>query len=184
MRKSAKKQQSQVQRTVSIENVAHDNSDINNFWKGSRWFYRQCRRTFISYDQNQENGCLEDYICVWAFEHNHSQFTKCFPFVPCFACRSFGDSSQQHCPGKPCKERKTHRVFSNVHTFPLTRMQRCVLKSRCYKAVWSNYRPAGRMWPATAFSVTRGSIQKKSSNLKYVEKRVRLHLSQWIASAG
>ena len=48
MRKSAKKQQSQfqtVQRTVSSENVAHDNADINNFWKGSRWFYRQCRRT-------------------------------------------------------------------------------------------------------------------------------------------
>jgi len=20
----------------------------------------------ISYDQNQENGCLENYICVWA----------------------------------------------------------------------------------------------------------------------
>jgi len=37
---------------------------------------------------------------------------------------------------------------------------------------------------ATAFSLTRGSIQEKSSNLKFVEKRVRLHLSHWIACAG
>jgi len=32
------------------------------------------------------------------------------------------------------------------------------------------------MWPATVFSVPRESIQNKTSNLKYVEKRVRLHL--------
>ena len=50
-------------------------------------------------------------------------------------------------------------------------------------SVWSNYRPAGRMCPATAFSVARGSVQEKSSNLKFVEKRVRLHLSYWIACA-
>jgi len=57
-------------------------------------------------------------------------------------------------------------------------------KRHPYKTVWSNYRPAGRMWPATAFSVARGSIQDKSSNLKFVEKRVRLHLSHWLAYAG
>jgi len=45
------------------------------------------------------------------------------------------------------------------------------------KAIWSNYRPMCRMWPATAFSVARGSIQEISANLKFVEKRVRLHLS-------
>ena len=28
------------------------------------------------------------------------------------------------------------------------------------RIVWSNYRPAGRMWPATVFSVARGSIQE------------------------
>jgi len=44
--------------------------------------------------------------------------------------------------------------------------------------VWSNYRPA------TAFSMARGSIQEKSSNLKFLEKRVRLHLSHWIFCAG
>jgi len=27
-------------------------------------------------------------------------------------------------------------------------------------SLWSNYRPAGRMWPATAFSVTRGTFRK------------------------
>jgi len=32
------------------------------------------------------------------------------------------------------------------------------------------------MLPATAFSVARGSIQQKSSNLKFVEKRVRFEL--------
>ena len=52
------------------------------------------------------------------------------------------------------------------------------------KAVWSNYRPPGRMWPATAFSVTRGSIQEKSLNQKFVEKRVRFDLSHKIACAG
>jgi len=42
--------------------------------------------------------------------------------------------------------------------------------------VWSNYRPAGHMWSAAAFSVARGSIKETSSNLNFVEKRVRLHL--------
>jgi len=45
------------------------------------------------------------------------------------------------------------------------------------KTVWSNYRAAGQTWPATAFSVALGNIQKKSLNLKFVEKCVRLHLS-------
>ena len=40
------------------------------------------------------------------------------------------------------------------------------------KPVWSNYRPADRMWPATPFPVARGSIQEKPSNLKFVEKGV------------
>jgi len=38
-----------------------------------------------------------------------------------------------------------------------------------FKSVWSNYRPAVCMWPATAFSVARGSIQQKSSNLKFLK---------------
>jgi len=44
-------------------------------------------------------------------------------------------------------------------------------------SVWSNYRPAGRMWPTAAFSVARKSISKKASRLNFVEKCVRSHLS-------
>jgi len=50
MRKSAKKQQSQVQtiqRTVTSRNATQHNSNINIFWKGSPWFCRQCLRTFL-----------------------------------------------------------------------------------------------------------------------------------------
>jgi len=32
------------------------------------------------------------------------------------------------------------------------------------------------MWPATALSVARGSNQEKSSNLLFLEKRVRLYV--------
>jgi len=51
MRKLAKKQQLQVQTiqiTVATRNVTQDNGNMNNFWKGSRWFFRQCLRT-LSY---------------------------------------------------------------------------------------------------------------------------------------
>jgi len=50
MRESAKKQQSQVQtiqRTVTSGNVTQDNGNLNNFWKGSRWFCRQCLGSFV-----------------------------------------------------------------------------------------------------------------------------------------
>jgi len=49
MRKSAKKQQSQlqkIQRTVTSKKVTQDNGKTNKFWKESRWFCRQCLRTF------------------------------------------------------------------------------------------------------------------------------------------
>jgi len=36
----------------------------------------------------------------------------------------------------------------------------------------------GCMWPATVFSVALGSIKEKSSNLIFVEKRVRSHLDK------
>jgi len=50
MRKSAKKQQSQVQtikRTFTSRKESQDNSNINNYWKGSHWIYCQCLRTFF-----------------------------------------------------------------------------------------------------------------------------------------
>jgi len=40
------------------------------------------------------------------------------------------------------------------------------------------------MWLTTAFLVARGSIQKISSNQKFVEKPVTLHLSDCIACIG
>jgi len=46
--------------------------------------------------------------------------------------------------------------------------------SSSFRSLCSNYRPASRMWSAAAFSVAPGSIQEKSSNLKFVEKRVKL----------
>jgi len=52
MRKSAKKQQSQVQtikQTVTGIKESQDNGNINNFWKGGGWFYRQCLRTFCHF---------------------------------------------------------------------------------------------------------------------------------------
>jgi len=62
-------------------------------------------------------------------------------------------------------------------------VKRRLHKRSLIQPVWSNYRSAGCMWPGTAFSVARGIIQKKTSNLKFVEKRVRLHLFHWIACA-
>ena len=52
MRKSAKKQQPQVQtiqRIVSRRNVTQNSDIMKKFWKGSRWFRRHCLRTFYYY---------------------------------------------------------------------------------------------------------------------------------------
>ena len=61
-----------------------------------------------------------------------------------------------------------HLIMSSAHNQRLPKYLR---------PVWSNYRPVGCMWPATAFSVACGSIQEKSLILKFVEKRVMLYLS-------
>jgi len=52
MRKSTKKQQSQVQttqRTLTSRNATQDNGNINKFWKGNRWFCLQCLKTFCHF---------------------------------------------------------------------------------------------------------------------------------------
>ena len=81
LRKSAK-QQSQVQtiqRTITSKNVTQDNANINNFWKGSRWFCLQRLRTFCYFLwQNQENCCLENYIRVRAFKHRPIPINQVF----------------------------------------------------------------------------------------------------------
>jgi len=61
MRKSAKKQQSQVQmikRTVTGIKECQDNGNINNVWKGSRWFHRQCLRTFRHFSSPESRKWL------------------------------------------------------------------------------------------------------------------------------
>jgi len=51
MRKSAKKQSQMqtIKRTVTGTKESEENGNINNFWKGSRWFYRQRLRTFCHF---------------------------------------------------------------------------------------------------------------------------------------
>ena len=69
------KQQSQVQtiqRIVTSRKVTQNNGNINNFWKGSRWFCRQCLRTFCYFLWPESRKWLfgkPQYICVWAFKH-------------------------------------------------------------------------------------------------------------------
>ena len=62
MRKSAKNQQSQaqtIQRTVSSRNESQNNDNINNFWKGSRWFCRQCLRTFCYFLRTESRKSVQ-----------------------------------------------------------------------------------------------------------------------------
>jgi len=68
MRKSAKIQQSQVQtikRTVTGEKESQDNGNINNFWKGSGWFSRQCLRTLCYFLRPESRKWLfgKLYLC-------------------------------------------------------------------------------------------------------------------------
>jgi len=56
MKKSAKKQQSHVptiQRTITSKK-----RNINNLWKGSRWFIRQCLRSFYYFLRPERRKCL------------------------------------------------------------------------------------------------------------------------------
>jgi len=64
---------------------------------------------------------------------DQSQSTKCFALIACFDCCILGDSQLTALPGKPCEERKTHIrlplscVLSDMHTFALIQMPRCVV---------------------------------------------------------
>jgi len=98
MKKSAKKQQSQVQtiqRTITSRNVIQSNGGINKFWKGSRWLCRHCLRTFCYFLRSQprkpQYGKL--HLCPSILNADESQLTKCFALVACFTCCSLGDSS-------------------------------------------------------------------------------------------
>ena len=96
--------------------------------------------------------------CWWAWTASKSHFANSQPHTSTYS--------------KETKKRVTARKWQK---------RVCV---GCLRISVPNYRPAGRMWTAIACSVARGRIQKKSSNLKFVERRVRLHVSHWNACAG
>jgi len=75
MRKSAQKQQSQIQtiqRTVTSRNVTQDNGNINNFWKGNRWFCHQCLRIFCYFLGPESRKWLfgKLHLCQSIFKQN------------------------------------------------------------------------------------------------------------------
>ena len=86
MGKSAKKQQSQVhtiKRTVTGTKASQDNGNINISGRAVAGFTVNAWGPFvISYDQDQENGSLENYICV-----------RAFALVACSICWILDDSS-------------------------------------------------------------------------------------------
>jgi len=67
-------------------NATQDNGNINNFWKGRRWFCLQCLRTICYFlRQNHENGCLENYIGVRALKHRPVPNDQLF-YTRCMLC--------------------------------------------------------------------------------------------------
>ena len=80
--KFSEKQHSQIQtiqRTLTSKNVAQGNGNLNNFWKGSCCFCRQCLRTFfISYDQNIKMAFWKMTFVSEHLNTDQSQVTKCF----------------------------------------------------------------------------------------------------------
>jgi len=67
MRKSAKKEQSQVQtiqRIVISRYVTQDNDNTNNFWIGRRWFCRQCLRTACDFLQPESRKSLFEKLLL------------------------------------------------------------------------------------------------------------------------
>jgi len=121
MRKFAKKQQSQVQTiqwTVPSRNATQDNGNIKNFLKGSRWFCLQCLRSFCYFlRQNQENGCLENYIRVRAFTHRPVPIDQVL--CTCMLCLLQSWRFQLTAlPGQNMQAQNTwsNRMFSFKHT--------------------------------------------------------------------
>jgi len=98
MRKSVKKQQSQVQtikRTVSSRDITQENGNINNFLE---------RQLLVLLSMPEDLSLFLTTrikkMAVWktTFVSKHlnpdqSQLTKCFALAASFACCSLGDSS-------------------------------------------------------------------------------------------
>jgi len=54
-----------IQRRVTSRNATHDNGNINNFWKDSRWFCREYRKTFCYFLRPEIRKWLfGNYVCA------------------------------------------------------------------------------------------------------------------------
>jgi len=133
MRKSPKKQQSQFQiRTVTSESVAQGNGNINIFWKGSRWFFRQCLRIFfIFYDQSKKWLFGKLYLCpsIWTQTSSKFQPNKWFALVQVLPVAvlaipaNSADRANHEMSAKHTVD--SHVFFLTCKSFVLTQMQRC-----------------------------------------------------------
>jgi len=136
MRKSVKKQQSQVQtiqRIVTCRNITQDNGNVKDFWKGSRWFCCHCLKTFYFLWPESRNGCLENYICVQAFKHIPLPIDQVF-CTHCMLCLYLLHSRwfQLTVLPKQTMQWVQHtidyfsHVFFQMCTHALTQMRKCV----------------------------------------------------------
>jgi len=135
MRKSAKKKQSQVQtiqRTVSSRNVTQDNDIMKKFWKGSRWFRRQCLRYFRYFLRTESRKWLfVNYISIRAFKHRPVPIDQVF-CTRCILCLLQSWRFQLTAlPGQTIQRVQNtgdYRSHVFMHTFTITQMPRCVRK--------------------------------------------------------
>jgi len=122
MRKSTKKQQSQVQtiqRTVTSRNATQDNGNINNFCEGNRWFYLQYLRTFCYFSQqNQDIGCLVKYIRVQEFKYRPVPIDQVF-CTRCMLCLL--QSTIPATSAARVNHTKSAKHIANSHVFFQTR---------------------------------------------------------------
>jgi len=124
MRKPAEKQQSQVQTIqgkVTGRNVTQDNGNVNAWGP-----------FIISYDQNQENGCLENYIHVRAFKNRPVPTDQVFCTRYMLCLLQSWRFQLKAVPGETMQRAQNSRlscILSNAHViFALIQMQRCVWK--------------------------------------------------------
>jgi len=82
-----------IQRTFTSRNVNHDNGNINNFWKGSRWPSLPEDLLLFLTTRIKKTAVWKTTFVFENLDTDQSQLTKCFALTACFACCSLGDSS-------------------------------------------------------------------------------------------
>ena len=111
-----------IQRTVTSRNVTQDNGK-NNFWKGSRWFFRQCLRTFCYFLRPESRKwlfgklhlCPSILVQTWP---NWSNVLHSFHALPVVALTMPANSSARANHAKSAK----HMVDSHVVFQTLTHL--------------------------------------------------------------